>query len=670
MLRRPPSKLLGSKPLARLLRDTAGNTLAIMAAAMFPLAGLVGGGVDMSRLYLAKARLQQACDAGALAGRKVMGASAWAADGGAANTAALQFFDGNYATGAYGTTGLTRAFAETAGKVTGSASVIVPMTLMRIFGVQSQSLSVVCDAEMRLPNTDVMFVLDNTGSMGNKAVSTDTDTKIVVLKRAVKCFYEAVARLDTDAVCGSGSGPSGGTGSNIQVRFGFVPYATNVNVGRLLPSNFFANNWTYQSRLISRVWGLNANTPTDTTPGAWSGYNVTAGPIYGQTATQCAARRPSNYNYREPTGPMGLAYAEAATNWKADQAFREVLYEAGIVNGACYVAYRTRPFTRTHVFNRSTQSASGAVEFPAWLYKPVQFDISGLKNGTGWNAGITLPIEDSYTSRTVNWNGCIEERQTVRATSYSPIPSGAYDLDIDSAPTPGATASMWGPALFDAIYARRATFDNASAHNTNEITTFTNFSGGPVNECPTQARKLASWPDAGPFSTYVDSLATGGNTYHDIGLLWGARLMSPTGIFSSENRFTPSGGEIERHLIFMTDGETCTSRFNYAAYGLAFYDRRQTPVADVPTDGCSNSSTTGGNLTEQVDARFAALCTAVKNKNVTLWVVYFGTSDTSTTNRMRNCATSGKFFPAADQETLMTTFRLIADQISQLRLTQ
>ena len=33
--------------LARLLRDRAGNTLALAAAALFPLLGLIGGGVDM-----------------------------------------------------------------------------------------------------------------------------------------------------------------------------------------------------------------------------------------------------------------------------------------------------------------------------------------------------------------------------------------------------------------------------------------------------------------------------------------------------------------------------------------------------------------------------------------------------------------------------------------------
>ena len=36
--------------LARLRRDRRGNTLAIMAAMIVPLAGMVGGGIDISRL--------------------------------------------------------------------------------------------------------------------------------------------------------------------------------------------------------------------------------------------------------------------------------------------------------------------------------------------------------------------------------------------------------------------------------------------------------------------------------------------------------------------------------------------------------------------------------------------------------------------------------------------
>lgn len=53
--------------LMRLYHNQAGNTLAIVAAGLLPLLGLIGGGVDMSRIYLTKTRMQQACDAGALA---------------------------------------------------------------------------------------------------------------------------------------------------------------------------------------------------------------------------------------------------------------------------------------------------------------------------------------------------------------------------------------------------------------------------------------------------------------------------------------------------------------------------------------------------------------------------------------------------------------------------
>src|SRR3546814_1248466 len=65
-----------------------------------------------------------------------------------------------------------RSFSESAGKVTGTASVPLPMAIMRIFGINSKTIEVTCDAEMRLPNTDVMFVLDTTGSMAS-AISGD-----------------------------------------------------------------------------------------------------------------------------------------------------------------------------------------------------------------------------------------------------------------------------------------------------------------------------------------------------------------------------------------------------------------------------------------------------------------------------------------------------------------
>ena len=60
----------------RLARNTAGNTLMLVAAALVPLVAIIGSGVDIGRAYLAESRLQQACDSGVLAARKRLGTEA------------------------------------------------------------------------------------------------------------------------------------------------------------------------------------------------------------------------------------------------------------------------------------------------------------------------------------------------------------------------------------------------------------------------------------------------------------------------------------------------------------------------------------------------------------------------------------------------------------------
>ena len=90
--------------LGRLLADQAGNVVAIMAAALIPLVGIVGGGVDMSRAYMTKARLQAACDAGALAGRRAMTNLTYPTS---AQQRATTMFNFNFKPADYSATGVT-----------------------------------------------------------------------------------------------------------------------------------------------------------------------------------------------------------------------------------------------------------------------------------------------------------------------------------------------------------------------------------------------------------------------------------------------------------------------------------------------------------------------------------------------------------------------------------
>ena len=151
--------------LARLLEDRRGNTLAVMAAAMIPILGLAGSAVDVARVYMVRTRLQQACDAGVLAGRKYMSiASTMTTLEPAAQLQAKAFFNNNFPEGWLGTSDISFKPAKAnESDVSGSADAIVPMTIMAMFGSKSKTVSVTCAARYDVSDTDVMFVLDVTG---------------------------------------------------------------------------------------------------------------------------------------------------------------------------------------------------------------------------------------------------------------------------------------------------------------------------------------------------------------------------------------------------------------------------------------------------------------------------------------------------------------------------
>ncbi len=721
--------------LKRLRQDTAGNTIAIMAAAVVPTIGLVGGGVDMSRLYLVETRLQAACDAGALMGRRVMGAGTWAANNNKAETEANRIFAMNFQSNAYGTGAVTRSFTELAGNVTGVVSASVPMTLMAVFGQADKSISVDCTSEMRIPDSDVMFVLDTTGSMSGaadstKAVSSSNPKKIDGLKLAAKCFYETLTQKNitdtTAAQCGETADPIYSPSNASVIRFGIVPYSSNVNVGRLLPLSYMANTWNYQTRVARWVDGT-TQSPVEGTPGTqvygttstvpstvdwdWSNQVNIGGTVYLATVQQknkgldCAATFGGNLVLSPPptqiTGPMtqgpnkvapfpaapvypqtSIRYNYMTTVTTGTVEYRYVPDKTNVSqNRACYLQYRTT----SSVVSKPSYADSPLTwnlkkVFTGWDYKQASVDISGLKDTTNnaWRSSLILPLADMTTgssqtdaNATIPWDGCILERKTeVLESNWGT----ALDLDLETVPDPSNPDSYWAPRLPDVLWERHTLDTNQNPSTSYATRTLSpifvqagknnqprpaDLSGGV--DCPRQAKIYQTW-DATAFQNEINALSPGGNTYHDIGLIWGGRLMSTNGIFAANN-----GGNnplIQRHMIFMTDGDTNTTVETLGAYNYPWYDRLQTDPAVPPT---------GTDLDAPTDKRAALICTKIKNltsTGVTLWVVAFGDGvNAETAARLTACASPGKFFEAKSSAALMQTFKGIAAEISALRLT-
>ncbi|PIX66300.1 MAG: pilus assembly protein TadG, partial [Sphingomonadales bacterium CG_4_10_14_3_um_filter_58_15] len=594
--------------LQKLRSNTAGNTLAMAGMALFPLAAMIGGGVDVSRIYLVQTRLQQACDAGALAGRRQMAGGYWGANNNAANTAANNMFRANFDTDAYGSYDGTTAFTENAGTVTGTATVKLDMAVMQMFGYGTKSVTVVCDASMAIPSTDVMFVLDITGSMncpdtgsnycGNNGNVEASNARIKGLRSAVKCFYETLARRDSDEDCGST--PSSGSANTAHLRFGFVPYSTNVNVGKLLPNDFLADNWTYQSReavtrLENVVVDYQAGTPyvygnSFYYQGNWSSRNTVDTHYNVRNSNACNSLQPDDYD--EMSGNEGSRFGQDSwtsggnqiTRWYTDESGTRYDYSTSYSSrqDRCRIRLRTRQLVERREYRQvDTPVYEQQQVFSHYDYKPVTFNVSGLKaGGSSWNNSIDLPVGNQGLDTGVTWDGCIEERQTVRTTNFNPIPTAAYDLDIDRVPTIGDPATQWGPLLNDAVWGR---YDSNGNQTTSTVASANTLNRNFSYTCANEARKLRRWDNPDDFDNYLDNLDAIGSTYHDIGLIWGARFLSPTGIFAAENATTDNGGAIDRHLIFMTDGDTVTSSSQYTSYGVEWYDRRRTSANSAPS---------------------------------------------------------------------------------------
>ena len=222
-----------SQFMSRLRQDAAGNTLAIFAASLVPLTAMIGSGLDISVAYMARAKLQNACDAAALAGRQAMQGNDWTDD---ARAEADKLFNFNFPSGTHGVEDAVFQISQDPddpAQLVGSASGSVPTALMKIFGFDTISISADCDAKRDMGHNDVMVVLDVTGSM-NDAPSSGGGTKIGRLRTGAMGLYRALDDSENGSI----------------TRFGLMPYSHTVNVGGSLQNRDILVDQEYVDREV------------------------------------------------------------------------------------------------------------------------------------------------------------------------------------------------------------------------------------------------------------------------------------------------------------------------------------------------------------------------------------------------------------------------------------
>ncbi|MHA6333509.1 pilus assembly protein TadG-related protein [Qipengyuania sp. CAU 1752] len=638
--------------LTRLGRDRAGNTLALMAAGIIPLIAMVGGAVDMSRAYLASSRLQQACDAGVLAARKYLGSSVSVDDKIPAKVSDIgtRFFNINYKDGEYATTGRSFAmFLEKDFAVSGEAAVQVPAVVMQMFGAEDIPIEVTCKAELSIPNVDIMMALDVTGSM-RLTNSGDSQTRIESLKQVIRNFHAKV---------------EGSKGAGTRTRYGFVPYASNVNVGHLLRDDWMVTDWSYQSRELDKTnrevktrtytanWKHVSGTLTDwqtlsSYPATARTTTTTTGGGSGDNGSNPTTTTTTTYTCDGATPPGTLVTNDTQTGTSTQtvtdpDGTRTVIDYDRLQNGMDYRTTRSGTTClierRTYTAYKSTYQKITEPYYSTTLqfnYKPIKRDVSNWRSEVGT---------------------CIEERSTYNIGDPDTVDlTKALDLDINLVPDPSRNETKWRPRYEDIIYVRSIRSNGTGSVTKAEVTSTENFVQTGTwwfSVCPPKAAKLAEM-NATALNTYLDTLQPFGATYHDIGMIWAARLISPDGLFATENANLGSSNTV-RAIIFLTDGQTEPYDIAYGSYGVDALDQRRWKPGDTKS------------LTEVVEDRYLIACRQARNMNISVFVIAFGTTLNPV---MKECAGDGRYFEASDSTQLNAAFTDIADSLGDLRITE
>ena len=373
----------------------------MIAAAIAPIMALVGGGVDMGRSYLSQSRLQQACDAGVLAARKRLGSQAAVTGEIPADAAEIgqRFFNINFRTGSYGTE--HRSFVMTLEDdfaISAVATVDVPTTIMAMFGFDKVPVRVACEAQLNVANTDIMMVLDVTGSM-RETNPGDSVSRLAALKATVRSFYDQM---------------SAAAQPGTRVRYGFVPYSTNVNVGALLDDDWVVDEWTYQSRrqvvdktvTTTRTYNTNWTAPTGSaTTVVYQTYPATYHPPASETGSASYS-----CDTAPPAGSASTSTVLVSTTTEPvvgpPPGTRTIKHYRQVTDGVAYSVSRSG----TTCTIRKTTYSSYAREFDQitepyeqatykWQYKPITLDVSDWRTTS---------------------NGCMEERSTYEIGDYAP----------------------------------------------------------------------------------------------------------------------------------------------------------------------------------------------------------------------------------------------------------
>lgn len=620
------------------LESTSGNTAMIFGLVAVTVIMAGGAGIDVARAVSMKTRLSSALDAAALAVGTQLDLTEDELE-----AMAQKYFDANYPNTALGTTTDVQLNQE-GEKISLSVTGSVDTLLLRIININQFDLNVTNEVTRSANNIEVALVLDVTNSMSGTRIAdlkvAANDMVEMIVQDVQTPYYTKMAIIPYNnavnvtagyaaSIRGAITGSTTVTGAAWQTNFPDASATKSLTAATKTNPVVVTTSTNHGLVTGNKVWisGVGGMTQLNNKP-----Y------IVGTTTATTFQLKDVNNNNVNGTGYSNLTSAGTikkclvATLGKSC----EVLVTAGvngIVENGWVVLTGVNGMTQ---INNGTNAAWQTTEVTGTTYVLA----GSMPSGTN-------PVYTAYTSGGTSQcanQGCAVLRFTNNSGGQKVFPiSNCVSERTTNAYTDDAPSTT----LFGRVY--QAASPMASTTNPCMTPTIT-----PLTD------------DKTTLHAQVNALAAGGSTGGHIGIGWGWYLVSPNfaSLFPAVSQPHAYGEDhLFKIVILMTDGEYNSSYCN----GVISQD--STSGSGSSSDHISCNAPNGHAYVQS-----NALCDAMKapGKDVIVYTVGFDVNASQNAQDLvANCATDSEhaYYPDTGAE-LKTAFQLIAQEISQLRLSQ
>jgi hypothetical protein len=646
----------GFANLLRRFRDDDRGVFAvlfgIMAIVVIATAGAV---VDFTHIELARTKAQQALDSAALGLQpKMFLTTPPSSDDFKAQAKLL--LDERIADSAIATAVDVATINTTDGTLHLEGSITVPTAFVALIGIPNVRARIVSEATRKRLNLEIAMVLDNSGSMGewidanrNGRKDSTEKTRMENLILAARCATNVLLSGTTDCSAAKLNTEDSKVANTTNVKIAVVAVTEIVNVG----TGYRTASWMDQTGASSLPndnfdYDDNDQNAYDGAVNRFSIYDRLTNVTWGGCVE--ARRQPYDTTDEPPVGGDTLFTPQFAPD-EPDGFWNSYL-----------------PDRPSACVNKDQGSWSKVVT-------NTECDLNGNNSSSNFRDATCATTKTKITQ--TNGSGAVVDP-----------PAGAEPDEINGqakkcSETYDGTRTSRSPNRYQNVYTRTCSYNFSDRELQERQCKYTGSidtsKEGPNQDCPYNALTPLT-PNKTTILTAIKAMSPQGYTNIHQGAIWGYHMLSPTQPLNEAQGYDTSTVKV---MILMTDGANTVNAYNasnmnrakgYMAYGYP---------GPAPYNGRIYSNTyptpsSDAQVTSAMDSRALETRTQAKKPvatgepdKIVIYTIGLNAPNQKTIDLLKNCATdiNHAFFPN-DPADLTATFKLIADQLSNLRLSK